>query len=197
MKTILFYGDSNTYGYDPRDFSGGVYPYDVIWTNRIAEAFPEKWKVVNEGLNGRRIPFPGQYGYAERLLDSLRAGDVFAVMLGTNDILMTLEPDAQIPLRNMELFLKWLLERKNSKEVLLIAPPYAGRVDAPDQIYRDYYRECVKMNLGFQKLALQYGVMFTDAGKWNLRMAFDMGHLSEAGHAGFSQHMIEMMNLWE
>ncbi len=29
MIKILFYGDSNTYGFDPRGFGGGRYPVDI------------------------------------------------------------------------------------------------------------------------------------------------------------------------
>ena len=34
MKNILFFGDSNTYGYKPD--KSGRYDYDVRWTGRIA-----------------------------------------------------------------------------------------------------------------------------------------------------------------
>ena len=32
--TIICYGDSNTYGYDPHDQMEGRYPKDVRWTGR-------------------------------------------------------------------------------------------------------------------------------------------------------------------
>ena len=53
-KKIVFYRDSNTYGFDPRDFFGGRYDRGIIWTDRIAEN-PD-FEVCPCGENGREIP---------------------------------------------------------------------------------------------------------------------------------------------
>ncbi len=34
---MLCYGDSNTYGYDPRGFFGGSYPAESRWVGILAE----------------------------------------------------------------------------------------------------------------------------------------------------------------
>ena len=36
--TILCYGDSNTYGFDPRSWLGERYPADVRWTGLLRES---------------------------------------------------------------------------------------------------------------------------------------------------------------
>ena len=94
-KTVIFFGDSNTYGYDPRDVFGGRYPKNRIWTSLAAAALEARWNVVNEGMNGREIP-SGQWElrHVDALLRNLREEDIFAVMLGTNDIFLTSDPDA-------------------------------------------------------------------------------------------------------
>ena len=53
MKIICF-GDSNTWGYDPRSYLGERYPKDVRWTGLLS-ALPGL-EVVNCGVNGRTIP---------------------------------------------------------------------------------------------------------------------------------------------
>ena len=50
-RTIIFFGDSNTYGYDPRDMFGGRYSENRIWTSLAAAALGDRWNVVNEGMN--------------------------------------------------------------------------------------------------------------------------------------------------
>ncbi len=50
---IVCYGDSNTYGYDPRSYLGGRYPETVRWTALLSA---DGWTVINEGENGRSIP---------------------------------------------------------------------------------------------------------------------------------------------
>ena len=82
---MLCYGDSNTYGYDPRGFVGDRYPAECRWVDILARK--RNWEVQNEGQNGREIPSrPFQYQRAGELL-AQSAPDIFAVMLGTNDLL--------------------------------------------------------------------------------------------------------------
>lgn len=52
--TLICYGDSNTYGYDPRDTNEGRYPKEVRWTGILDTE--TDWKVENHGVNGRSIP---------------------------------------------------------------------------------------------------------------------------------------------
>ena len=67
--TLLCFGDSNTYGYDPRSFPGDRYPADVRWTGLLAKA--TGWRVLEAGQNGREIPC------RQRELDQLRRPDAF------------------------------------------------------------------------------------------------------------------------
>ena len=60
MKTILCYGDSNTYGYNP--VTGGRWPEDIRWTGRLQQLLGNKYKVIEEGCNGRTTIYkaPGE-----------------------------------------------------------------------------------------------------------------------------------------
>ena len=84
-RTVLCYGDSNTYGYDPRSFLGDRYAKDIRWTGILDGT--SDWSVTCCGQNGREIPTqPRQWEEVRELLR--QAGpDVFAVMLGSNDLL--------------------------------------------------------------------------------------------------------------
>ena len=53
MKVICF-GDSNTYGYDPRSYLGGRYDADSRWVDILAAQ--TGWTISNIGQNGREIP---------------------------------------------------------------------------------------------------------------------------------------------
>ena len=52
--TIICYGDSNTYGYDPQSLTGGRYPENICWTGILQEK--SGWLIKNHGVNGRCIP---------------------------------------------------------------------------------------------------------------------------------------------
>ena len=91
MKTIVCFGDSNTWGYIPGT-DGGRYPRDVRWPARLATAFAEEAEVIAEGLNGRNatIESPvaeGRNGlpYLVPCLRSHAPVDVLVIYLGTND----------------------------------------------------------------------------------------------------------------
>ena len=91
MKTILCYGDSNTYGYDPE--TGFRYPYEDRWTTILQKRLGDEALVIPEGLNGRTTCFedeirPGRNGFAylEPCLHSHGPIDLVVLMLGTNDL---------------------------------------------------------------------------------------------------------------
>jgi lysophospholipase L1-like esterase len=91
MKTVLCYGDSNTWGYDPRNRSR--YPPAVRWTGVLAERLGPDYRVIEEGLNGRTTRWddpiePGRNGltYLRPCIESHNPIDLAIVMLGTNDL---------------------------------------------------------------------------------------------------------------
>ena len=51
---ILCFGDSNTYGFDPRMGAPEQLPYEKRWTG-ILDSMP-CYQVINRGQNGREIP---------------------------------------------------------------------------------------------------------------------------------------------
>ena len=63
--TIICYGDSNTYGYNPEN--GFRYEYEERWTTILQKELKDSAIVIPEGLNGRTTSFedelrPGRNG---------------------------------------------------------------------------------------------------------------------------------------
>ena len=48
---VICFGDSNTYGYDPRGYFGGRYDTDCRWVDILAAE--TGWDISNMGQNGR------------------------------------------------------------------------------------------------------------------------------------------------
>ena len=98
---ILCFGDSNTYGYDPRSFFGDRYGAEDRWVDLLAKQTGHE--CINAGANGREIP---HNPHALRLLTEHVPVDIFLVMLGTNDLLQG--TSAKKATARMEAFLKTL-----------------------------------------------------------------------------------------
>ena len=112
MQVICF-GDSNTYGYDPRSYLGGRYGPRGRWVDLLAAE--TGWTVRNWGANGREIP--------EAAPDFPADTDLLVVMLGTNDLLQGRGPEAAAG-RLAQLLTGAGLPRDR---LLLIAPPPLAR----------------------------------------------------------------------
>jgi lysophospholipase L1-like esterase len=179
---ILCFGDSNTYGYDPRSYFGGQYPVRHRWVDLLAQKL--NCKAVNAGENGREIP--GRDGELQRfdlMLSNQKPLDLLIVMLGGNDLLQgnCVEPVAQ----RMESFLARIPLDKS--KLLLIGPPRMkpGAWITDDRLLDD----CVRLNAAFRAVADKLGVRFVDAANWDIEVTFDGVHYSEKGHQTFAEQL--------
>ena len=175
MKTVICFGDSNTYGYDPRSYLGGRYGPDSRWVDLLAAR--TGWDVRNQGQNGRTIPggpvpFPADT-------------DLLTVMLGTNDLLQSRSPEQAA--ERLEQFLSGIsLDRS---KILVIAPPPVKRgAWVPGQQLIDDSRTFAQL---CHALAAQMGIRFADAGKWDILLAYDGVHFTEQGHRTFAAGLLE------
>ena len=171
MRLVCF-GDSNTYGYDPRSFFGGRYP--GRWTDLLAEK--TGWEIVNLGQNGREIP-----AGAGSLAGLLRQDDLLVVMLGSNDLLCHPRFNAGDVAARMEGFLNTL----PPCQVLLVAPPpmVMGEWVTEERIIR----ESAALADAYEALARRLGIGFADAGRWGVALTFDGVHFTESGHRAFAK----------
>lgn len=174
---IVCFGDSNTYGYDPRGYLGGRYDAGSRWADILAAE--TGWAVCNMGQNGREIPAFSPIFPADT--------DLLIVMLGTNDLLQGRRPEQAA--ERLEHFLSGIAMDKS--KILLIAPPPVtlGEWVLRQQLIDDShtFAQCC------QTLAKQLGIRFTDAGKWNISLAYDGVHFTEQGHKAFAAGLLEVL----
>ena len=181
VRAVCF-GDSNTWGFDPRGFFGDRYA--CPWPEGAARL--TGFQVINEGQNGRSIPRDGRsIARAWEAIARLRA-DILVVMLGTNDLLAGADP-AQAAAR-MEAF----LSRRGEQTVLLVAPPPMVRgAWVPDDAL---VLESRALAGAFRALAARLDIPFADAGEWGVDAAYDGVHFAEAGHGRFAEGIARALN---
>ncbi len=169
---ILCFGDSNTYGYDPRGFFGDRYCSADRWPDLLAAQTGHE--VINAGMNGRMIPHgPLPLPQADRLL----------VMLGTNDLLQG--ASAGETATRMEAFLNQLFS--HCKNILLMAPPplQRGAWVPTDGLVA----ESIRLTEAYKALAEKLNIPFVDTRPWKIDLAFDGVHFTEAGHHTFAENL--------
>ena len=173
--SVICFGDSNTYGYDPRGYFGGCYDENSRWVDILAAE--TGWTISNMGQNGREIPSATPTFPADT--------DLLIVMLGTNDLLQGQSPE-QAAKRLMR-FLSGIYLNQN--KILLIAPPPValGAWVPSQQLIDDShtFARCCKV------LAEKIGIRFADAGRWDIPLAYDGVHFTEQGHQAFAIKLLE------
>ena len=179
---ILCFGDSNTYGYDPRSYFGGQYPAQHRWVDLLAQKLG--CKAVNAGENGREIPRrEGELQRFDLMLSNQKPLDLLLVMLGGNDLLQgnSVEAIAQ----RMETFLARIPLEKT--KIVLIGPPRMkpGAWITDDRLLED----CVRLNTAYRTVAEKLGVRFVDATGWDIDVTYDGVHYSEKGHQTFAEQL--------
>lgn len=174
---VICYGDSNTYGYDPRSWIGGRYEPDSRWVDILAAE--TGWNLCNMGQNGREIPTSSPTFPPDT--------DLLILMLGTNDLLQGRSPEDAV--EKLEHFLSQLpLDRD---QILLIAPPPMTLGDwVPSHQLIDHSQTFAR---SCQALAERLGIPFVDAGNWNITLAYDGVHFTPQGHRVFAHKLLEVL----
>ncbi|WEK52014.1 MAG: SGNH/GDSL hydrolase family protein [Candidatus Kaistia colombiensis] len=96
MKTVMVYGDSNSWGAEPQPQRGvgGRFAPDVRWPGVLQQKLGAGVRVIEEGLNGRTTcvddPVEGHHKNGARFLqvaiETHMPLDLVIIKLGTNDL---------------------------------------------------------------------------------------------------------------
>lgn len=143
MKTVLAYGDSLTWGYDPETLLR--HERENRWPVALGEALGGRVEVIAEGLNGRTTAFDDHLGEADRngarvlptLLTSHKPLDLVVIMLGTNDLKPAVHGQAIAAKQGIAKLVSivrrhdWSLGAE-LPEVLIVAPPPFCETNNPD-----------------------------------------------------------------
>lgn len=99
MKTILCFGDSNTWGFIPESIlesHSRRHAHDVRWTGVLARELGAGFRVIEEGQNGRTTVHDDPFAVSRNarpvlpaILESHKPLDLVVLMLGTNDLKQT------------------------------------------------------------------------------------------------------------
>jgi lysophospholipase L1-like esterase len=204
MKTILCYGDSNTWGADPA--GGGRFGIHERWPgvlrdilNQYAPADAPDYWIDEEGLNGRTTsrddPVEGDRNGLSQfpaIAESHKPLDLVVILLGTNDLKVRFAPTAQDIARGAQRVAKAAMNGDLGRDgrapaVLLIAPAPVARLSYFKEMFAGSEDISVKLAARYRQFADEIGCAFLDAGSVIASSDLDGIHLEAAEHAKLAE----------
>ena len=203
MKTILCYGDSNTWGFDAAATARSPVPVrhapDVRWTGKLAALLGSGYRIVEEGQNGRTTVHEDNMAEANRngrthlpvVLESHAPIDLVILMLGTNDLKTMLGLPAQDIANGVATLTRIILRSISgpggkAPQVLLVAPAAVGEMlDLPDLAARfvQAREKSLQLPRHYEAVAQLLGVHFMNAQDFVEPTPIDALHLDAENHA--------------
>jgi lysophospholipase L1-like esterase len=208
MKTILCYGDSNTWGFIP--VTEGRYDHQTRWPmalkhilNQNAAPDDPAWWVVEEGLNGRTScredPVEGDLNGLRQLLPILKSHkpiDLVVVMLGTNDLKPRFSPTAHDIARGVQQIAIAIQKSEfgpenKAPQVLMVCPPPTVESPVFKHIFGDSVALSKQLPPLYRAMADECGAAFLDAGKYIKTSPADGIHLEPGDHHALARAVAE------
>lgn len=193
MKTVLCYGDSNTWGADPE--TGGRFAPDVRWPGVMAHSLGDGFRVIEEGLPGRTTlredPIEGTHkdgrAYLTPCLESHRPIDLVTIMLGTNDLKERFGASASDIAQGAASLAEMVRRSRcgpgnGEPLVLLISPPPVGRLTGFAGMFRGAEEKSRVFSGHYRYFAEDEGCGFLDAGEIMVSSDIDGIHFEVEAH---------------
>ncbi|MCL2783183.1 MAG: SGNH/GDSL hydrolase family protein [Propionibacteriaceae bacterium] len=204
MKTIVIFGDSLTWGYDPANEllppGGKLHRFSDSqrWPGVLAAELGDDYQVIVEGLCGRTTVWddptePWRCGTEQLIpvLDSHAPFDLVIILLGTNDLKGYFSARARDIARGAGILVDQALHHcvddfTGPAKVLLVAPPVLGeRIDetASDFAFTGALAKSKDFATQYHMIADKWGAYFFDAASVTTTSQIDQVHLDVEQHA--------------
>jgi lysophospholipase L1-like esterase len=203
MKTIVCYGDSNTWGYAPD--SADRYPRDVRWAGVLSNELGESYHVIEEGLCGRTTvwddPIEGYKNGREYLvpcLESHKPLDLVIIMLGTNDLKMRFSVPASDIAKAAGVLVDMVQKsdtgpHEGPPKVLLMAPPPVAKLTEFAEMFEGGVAKSKKFAEHYRRVAEEQGCEFFDTSQVIVSSDIDGIHFEASEHQKLGKAVAELV----
>ncbi len=195
MRTILCFGDSNTWGDPPGGM--GRFPWDVRWPGVLQSALGTGFRIIEEGLPGRTTCFDDPFSpqrngliYLPVSFETHHPLDLLIIMLGTNDLKANFNLSAfDIARGASRLLLAAKSFRPEIAHVLLVSPPHVMNTDDLDisQQFPDGVEKSRALAVHYRRFAELNNCHFFDASSVARTSPVDGIHMDAQNHSLLGQ----------
>ncbi len=192
MKTIVCYGDSNTWGFNPA--TQERFSITERWTGIFAQELGAEYHIIEEGLNGRTTIWDdpileGRNGrtYFLPCLWSHQPIDLVTIMLGTNDLKGRFAVTAYDIATGVGALADLAVRsgaglNGGSPHVLILVPPLIGILTEFAEAMPDADSKARKFAEHYERIARKYRCHLIDASKIVKASDIDGVHLEADQH---------------
>lgn len=201
-KTIVCYGDSNTFGRVPK---AGRYPRSVRWTGALQNLLGNEYEVVSEGVGGRTFVAVDPENiwrcgitHLKSILRNNLPIDLIMVMLGTNDVKNKYNLEAEDIAKHLQQTID-LIKTEDIKNILIICPPdfvipESGIIDPRFTRGADKMEKLPKL---YKEVADKNGCSFLNAGDYITSSKIDGFHFDPEAHAKLAEILkVEVLRIF-
>jgi lysophospholipase L1-like esterase len=197
IKTIMCFGDSNTYGAIPTLARAGRHRFapDRRWPGVLRRQLGSGWEVLEEGHPGRTTvhddPIEGLHKNGLKALpvclETHMPLDLVVLMLGTNDLKHRFSVTAADVADSVEILVR-AVQRSEAGHggaapaVLMVAPPPMLEVDWFGQMFLGGAQKSLGFAAVFRDAAKRASAAFLDAGAFVESSTVDGIHLDSDAH---------------
>lgn len=199
MKTILCYGDSNTWGYDAERIAR--FDYSIRWPTRLGMLLGTDFRVIDEGLCGRTTVFDDPLTYGLNGLSTLQPIikshipiDLTVIMLGTNDCKGYYGATA----RNIGEGMRRLVTQArflDAGKILIVTPinidPRIYETETVDIMGQGCSQKSIRLNEYYKKIAADLNVYHMDSNESVTPNQADFMHFDEKSQETFALALAE------
>lgn len=203
MKTILCYGDSNTWGHDPE--ANSRFPRDERWPGVLRNRLGPEFLVIEEGLGGRTTvwddPIEDYKSGKEYLIPCLETHkplDLVIIMLGTNDLKHRFSLTAFDIAKGAGVLVDMVQKSNsgvngNASHVLLLAPPVIAKLTEYAEMFKGAEEKSRQFSKYFRQVAAEMHCSFLDTANIIVSSNYDGIHLEKAEHEKLGRAVAELV----
>jgi lysophospholipase L1-like esterase len=205
MRSVLCYGDSNTYGQTTADTPDERYGATERWPGVMRALLAPRWLVIEEGLSGRTTvsddPIEGAEKngrtYLKPCVQSHKPLDLVILMLGTNDLKVRFNKTASeiaMGIGALAQDIKALRPGVGQRvpEIMIVSPPpILQDLRGWESVFEGGWAKSLRLAEEYARVADMVEVHFFDAGSVAESSPVDGFHLDLEGHRALAHGIAE------
>lgn len=197
MKNILCYGDSNTFGFNPKDHSR--YDENTRWSAVLQKKLGDDYKIINEGMPNRTgfvdnpegILFSSQKHFSETIskLDSIHS---LILAIGTNDLMFQYNITFDTVEKGLNNLIK--IAKEKTDNIIIIPPTIMNENILKGSFSSMFDKTSIEKSkeIGkiFKKVANENNCKYFDINEYVTPSDVDGLHYSENSHKIIAQKLV-------